>query len=164
MDWIPEFTPSTFGPYPEVNIKGNSGKGLLVHAVWAYCAVQAEKAGQITSSEVHFPDLIRVKDRLIVRLGGMSNDKVWAYSHYSWVIWCVCVCIRLVLPFCTLVVLLRPWVRLISAVIWCRTDALNKEEEETTADPRCICGGGENCTAWADASWWHSLSSTPLGD
>lgn len=68
-------------------------------------AVQTEKAEQITNGEGHFPDLIRVKDILTVRLGGKGEHRVWASSHYGWGSWCVCVP---VLPFCTPVVLLRP--------------------------------------------------------
>ena len=41
-------------------------KWLTVHA--AYRTAEMLKAGQITNSEGHFPDLIRVKDRVIVRL------------------------------------------------------------------------------------------------
>lgn len=64
---------------------------------------------------------------------------------------CLCVCVGAVQPYSSTIVLLRLWVRLISAVIWSWTDALNKEEEETTTGPRCTCGGGECRAAWADA-------------
>lgn len=37
------------------------------------------------------PDLIRVKDRLIVRLREQAKHKGWACSDYNWVIQCVCV-------------------------------------------------------------------------